>query len=139
MYRTVDCRNEWKTADASRPTIEAKIRQANRISELGAALAAAGYITLDEQARALGLSRRTSRAFLKGSRKDSGLSAATISRMLCSPELPRHARATVWAYVEEKVAGLYGHNKEQLRRFAARFDPSAMIGQATVRERNGDD
>jgi hypothetical protein len=43
--------------------------------------------------------------------------------MLSSPELPPNVRFTILKYVEEKLAGLYGHNKKQLRRFAARFDP----------------
>jgi hypothetical protein len=33
--------------------------------------------------------------------------------------LPPRARATILTYIEEKFAGLYGHNKMQLRRFAA--------------------
>ena len=39
--------------------------------------------------------------------------------MLSSPELPTHVRATILTYVEGKLAGLYGHNKIQLRRLAA--------------------
>ena len=39
--------------------------------------------------------------------------------MLSSPELPTHVRATILMYVEEKLAGLYGHNKAQLSRFKA--------------------
>ena len=99
-----------------------KSRQAIRIKELGAALTADGLVTLDEQARALGLSRSTAWAVLKANHKASGLTAATINRMLSSPELPPRARATILTYIEEKLAGLYGHNKTQLRRFAARFD-----------------
>ena len=86
-------------------------------------LAASGLFTLDEQARALGLSRSTAWAVLKANHKASGLTAATISRMLSLPELPPHVRATILTYVEEKFAALYGHNEEQLRRFAAGFDP----------------
>ena len=94
--------------------------RSTKIKELGAALTASGLFTLDEQARALGLSRSTAWAVLKANHKASGLTAATISRMLSSPELPTHVRATILMYVEEKLAGLYGHNKTQLRRFAAR-------------------
>jgi hypothetical protein len=39
--------------------------------------------------------------------------------MLSSPELPPRARVTILTYIEEKLAGLYGHNKKQLRLFAA--------------------
>jgi hypothetical protein len=66
----------------------------------------------------------TAWTILKGNHKASGLSAAIISRMLSSPALPPLARATLLTYVEEKVAGLYGHNKIQLRRFAQCFYPS---------------
>jgi predicted DNA-binding transcriptional regulator AlpA len=96
-----------------------KTRQTSRIRELGAALAADGLVTLDERARALGLSRSTAWAVLKANHKASGLAAGTINQMLSSPELPPHVRVTILTYVEEKLAGLYGHNKEQLSRFAA--------------------
>ena len=100
---------------------DSKARQAARIRELAAVLAASGFVSLDQQARALGLSRSTTWTVLKANHKASGLSAATISRMLSSPALPQHVRATLLTYVEEKVAGLYGHNKMQLRRFSQCF------------------
>jgi hypothetical protein len=103
---------------------ESKARQSARIRELAAGLAASGFISLDQQARALGLSRSTAWTILKGNHKASGLSAAIISRMLSSPALPPLARATLLTYIEEKLAGLYGHNKIQLRRFAQCFYPS---------------
>ena len=96
-----------------------KARQAIRIKELGTPLAAAGLFTVDEQARALGLSRSSAWAVLKATHKATGLTAATINRMLSSPELPPRVRAAILTYVEEKLAGLYGHNEEQLGRFAA--------------------
>jgi hypothetical protein len=105
--------------------------------ELGGALTASGLVTLDEQARALGLSRSTAWAVLKANHKTSGLAAGTINQMLSSPALPPRARVTILTYVEEKLAGLYGHNKTQLRRFAAGFDPcnrghSLFTGNALV-------
>ena len=99
-----------------------KARQAIRIKEIGAALAADGFVTVDEQARALGLSRSSAWAVLKADHKASGLTVPTINRMLSSPELPPRARVAILTYIEEKLAGLYGHNKRQLRRFAAEFD-----------------
>jgi predicted DNA-binding transcriptional regulator AlpA len=115
--------HEGHNQAAAQPKLKSKIaaiaRQATRIGELGGALVADGVVTLDEQARALGLSRSTAWAVLKANHKASGLAAATISRMLSSPELPPHVRATILTYVEEKLAGLYGHNEEQLGRFAA--------------------
>ena len=96
---------------------ESKARQAIRIRELASALA--GLVTLGEQARALGLSRSSAWTVLKANHKASGLAAGTINQMLSSPALPPRARATILTYIEEKFAGLYGHNKMQLRRFAA--------------------
>jgi predicted DNA-binding transcriptional regulator AlpA len=108
---------------AAQPKLESKIAakawQATRIGELRTALAADGLVILDDQARALGLSRSTAWAVLKANHKASGLAAATINRMLSSPELPPRVRAAILTYVEEKLAGLYGHNEEQLGRFAA--------------------
>jgi hypothetical protein len=98
---------------------EAKARQATRIRELGSALTASGLVTLGEQARALGLSRSSAWAVLKANHKTSGLAAGTINQMLSSQALPARARVTILTYIEEKRAGLYGHNKTQLRRFAA--------------------
>jgi hypothetical protein len=77
--------------------------------------------TVDEQARALGLSRSTAWAVLKANHKATGLAAATINRMFSSPELAPHVRATILTYSEEKLAGHYGHNKKQLSRFKAGF------------------
>ena len=96
-----------------------KARQTIRIKELGASLTASGLVTVGEQARALGLSRSSAWALLKANHKSSGLSAASINRMLSSPELLLHLRVTILTHVDEKLAGLYGHNKMQLRRFAA--------------------
>jgi hypothetical protein len=98
---------------------ENKARQTIRIRELGSALAADGLGTLGEQARALGLSRSTAWTVLKANHKSSGFAAGTINQMLSSPALPPRARVTILTYVDEKLAGLYGHKKVQLRRFAA--------------------
>ena len=95
---------------------EMKARQSCKIRELGDALITAGFLTLDEQARALGLSRSTAWTVLKANHKASGLAAGTINRMLSSPALPPRARATILTYVEEKLAGLYGHNKRSEER-----------------------
>jgi hypothetical protein len=96
-----------------------KVRQATKIREIGSALVGAGIVTLDEQARTLGLSRSTAWTILKGSHKGSGLSATTINRMLASPRLPPLVRAKIREYVEEKTAGLYGDDRICLRRFSA--------------------
>jgi len=92
------------------------------IQRIGDALLAEGFVTLDEQAKALGLSRSTTWTVLRANHKKSGLSAAILSRILKAPLLPGPVRAKVLQYVEEKSAGLHGHNKLQQRRFAARLE-----------------
>ena len=63
--------------------VEMKDRQSRKIRELGDALATAGILTLDQQARVLGLSRRTTWTVLQlGNHKATGLSAAVIRSAL---------------------------------------------------------
>jgi hypothetical protein len=111
---------------------EAKARQVTKIRALGDALTASGLFKLDEQTRALGLSRSSAWAILQANHKASGLTAATINRMLSSPELPPIARTTILTYVEEKLAGLYGHNKEQLSRFKAALLRPIAVTRSTA-------
>jgi hypothetical protein len=94
-----------------------KDRQASKIKELADALVAAGFISLDDQATALGLSRSTTWTILKAKHKNYGLSAALIKRMLDKQDLHSQIRAKIIEYVREKAAGSYGHNHIQLRRF----------------------
>jgi hypothetical protein len=65
-----------------------KARQSSKIRELAEAVISAGFLTLDEQAKALGLSRSTAWTVRKTSHKASGLTASIINRMLAAPELP---------------------------------------------------
>lgn len=94
-----------------------KARQTSKIREIGDALLASGFSTLDEQAKLLGLSRSTVWTLLKANHKNSGLSAAVISRMLSAPQLPALVRAKIIEYTKEKSEGIYGHRKLPLRRF----------------------
>jgi hypothetical protein len=100
-------------------TARMKARQSAKIRELADAIKSAGFLTLDEQAKALGLSRSTAWTIRKASHKASGLSASIINRMLAAPELPPLARTKILEYVEEKAAGLYGGSRSQRRKFAA--------------------
>jgi hypothetical protein len=57
--------------------------------------------------------------------------------MLVSPQLPPLVQLKILEYIEEKAAGLYGHGKTQLRRFAARlsvspFDDHVQTKSATA-------
>ena len=94
-------------------------RHLSKIKELKDALVASGYRTLDQQAWALDLARSTIWTILKTTHKSSGLSAATINRMLRSPKLPLIVQTKILEYIKEKSAGLYGHSELQRRRFIA--------------------
>jgi predicted DNA-binding transcriptional regulator AlpA len=98
-----------------------KTRQARKIRELGDALVLEGFLTLDQQAQALGLCRSTTWTILKADHKASGLSASVINRMLAAARLPPLVRAKMLEYIDEKIAGSYGHSKTQIRRFTARL------------------
>jgi hypothetical protein len=67
------------------PTARMKARQFSKIRELVEAVKSAGFLALDEQAKALGLPRSTAWTIRKASHKASGLSAPIINRMLAAP------------------------------------------------------
>src|SRR5262245_5425767 len=98
-----------------------KARQTAKIRELGDALVAHGLVTLDDQAKALGLSRSTAWTILRATHKSSGLSATVVCRMLSQPHLPPLVRARIAEYIEQKSAGSYGHSPLQRLRFMARL------------------
>jgi hypothetical protein len=100
---------------------ELKAQQSAKIRELRESLVAAGLLTLDDQAEALGLSRSTTWTILKGSHKGSGLSATIVNRILAVPQLSPLVRARVLEYVKEKVAGSYGHGRLSRRNFVTRL------------------
>jgi hypothetical protein len=110
-------------ADHPRPATPAdmKARQARKIRELGTALAASGFHTLDEQAHALGVPRSTAWTILRVHHKGSGLSAGIICRMLKNPRLPARVRTVLMEYVAEKCAGAYGHRNPQRWQFLERL------------------
>jgi hypothetical protein len=100
--------------------VELKARQAAKIRELWESVQTAGFLTVDDQAKALGLSRSTAWTLRKANHKASGLSVSIINRMLSAPHLPPLARAKILEYVQEKADGLYGGSESQRRRFVAR-------------------
>jgi hypothetical protein len=121
--------------DRCRSAAEMKARQTSKIRELGDALVTSGLRTLDEQARALGLPRSTTWTLLASNHKASGLSATVINRMLAAAQVPLLVRARILEYLDEKIAGLYGHSKIQLRRFGARLAPESVVhSQAKLAE-----
>jgi hypothetical protein len=98
-----------------------KARQSQRIRDIRQTLIDAGFVSLDQQAEALGLSRSTTWAVLKGSHKGSGLRAALIARMFASPDLPQATRTILMNYVNEKLQGAYGHSDVQRERFGSQL------------------
>jgi len=98
-----------------------KARQAQKIREIGAALEAAGHLTIQDKAHALGLSRSTTFALLKADHKNSGLTATLVNTILASPKLPETVRMRLLEYVDDKISGRFGHNPIQLRRFVSRL------------------
>jgi hypothetical protein len=115
---------ERSLQESSKPVgAEMKARQAAKIREVGHALVDAGFLTLDEQSKALGLARSTT--ILRASHKGSGLSAAIITRMLLSPQLPPLARQKILEYTTGKLAGLYGGSRMQRRKFFERVRRAA--------------
>ena len=96
---------------------EMKARQSAKIREIGEALCAAGFVTLDKLAVALGLGRSTAWTVLRADHKASGLSAAVLQRMLAGPKLPDAVREKLRQYIAEKSASLHGHCANQRRRF----------------------
>jgi hypothetical protein len=98
---------------------DAKARQSSKIREIGEALITAGFVSLDAQAKALGLPRSTAWTILSAEHKSTGISAKIICRMLSSERLPPLVRAKIMEYAEEKAAGIYGGT--QHRRFASQL------------------
>src|SRR5215471_19967337 len=121
VFRRSAARMQARTQRPLPLTASMKTRQSSKIRELAEAVKSAGLLTLDEQAKALGLSRSTAWTILTASHKASGLSASIINRMLVAPELPPVVRTKILEYVEEKAAGLYGGSRSQRRKFAARL------------------
>jgi predicted DNA-binding transcriptional regulator AlpA len=122
-------RNQWPP-----PRFESLMRRQQRqsckIAEIKITLMREGYLTLTAQAEALGLGRSTTWTILRANHKASGLSASVIARMLNAPQLPPSVRKKILEYVEEKRAGLYGHNKRQTERFNAGLVMSRKFGRA---------
>jgi hypothetical protein len=98
-----------------------KARQSSKIREIGNALITAGIISLDAQAKALGLPRSTAWTILSAEHKGTGISARIICRMLNSEPLPPLVRAKIVEYAKEKAAGIYGGTEMQHRRFASKL------------------
>ena len=99
--------------------MRARELHAAKIRQIVEALVEGGYLSLDEQADLLGLSRSTMWTIIHRNRS---LSGTVIKRMLAQPRLPAAARAKIMEYVDDKSAGIYGHSPIKVRRFLEVLD-----------------
>ena len=72
------------------------------VQHIADALVRAGYASLDEQAKALGIHRATAWTIIKAKHKLGYLNAKTAERMLANPELPPCIRDVLQRYVVER-------------------------------------
>ena len=105
----------------------ARIQQRRKIEEIGRTLVECGFVALEEQAYALGLSRSTAWTVIRATHKTSGLSAMTINRMLATDHLPLPVRLKVLEYIAEKMSGVYGDQEKRLKAFASKISPVHML------------
>jgi hypothetical protein len=73
-----------------------------RLRKIGEALTAAGYETLDEQAKALGVKRSTAWYIVNGKNKRDRLSEKTTKRILANSHTPPSVRAIIRQYLAER-------------------------------------
>ena len=92
-----------------------------KMREIAECLRRCGRVTVDSQAKALGVSRSTAWAMLSGRYKVSGISARVVKQILSSQDLPPEVRVKVIEYVADKVSGKFGCNPTRLRRFRSRM------------------
>jgi hypothetical protein len=100
---------------------EMRARQSAKLREIGNALITAGFTTVEQQAKVLGLSRSTTWTITGGLHKCSGLSVGVLRRILAMSQLPPSVRTAINEYIKDKIAGTYGHDEKQLRKFAGRL------------------
>jgi len=72
------------------------------VQHIADALVRAGYVSLDEQAKALGIHRATAWTIIKTKHKLGYLNATTTERMLANAELPQCIRDVLQRYVAER-------------------------------------
>jgi hypothetical protein len=111
----------WRAGSRAISLADVKARQASKIREIGEALITTGFVSLDAQAKILGLPRSTAWRILSAEHKGTGISARIICRMLNSEPLPPLVRAKIVEYAKEKAAGIYGGTETQHRRFTSKL------------------
>jgi hypothetical protein len=84
----------------------ARGKYTTKIQHIADALVAAGYTSLDEQAKALGIHRATAWTIIKTKHKLDRLNTGTTERMLANLGLPPSVRIVVLRYLTERSNGL---------------------------------
>ena len=74
------------------------------IQHIADALVAAGFTSLDKQAKALGIHRATAWTIVRTKHKLGRLNLKTTERILANPELPPRVRSVVEQYLAERPA-----------------------------------
>jgi hypothetical protein len=82
------------------------LRRTTPIQQVADALVAAGYTSLDAQAKALGLNRSTAWTIIKTKHKLGRLNANTTKRILANPDTPPSVRAVIQKYLVERFNAL---------------------------------
>ncbi len=96
------------------------------LQQIGAALIACGYTSLDAQAQALGISRSTAWTIVKSKHKVGRISVRVMIQMLSNPELPPRVREAVERY----AAATETLSKERGRALAVR--PTAPLSRLSA-------
>src|SRR5262245_15267532 len=86
----------------------------NELERISEALISCGYTSLDEQAKALGVSRSTAWTITKNKHKLGRLSARTINRILLNPQTPANVRQVIQQYIAKRCAVIQGKRKLRL-------------------------
>jgi hypothetical protein len=82
------------------------VRRTTPIEHIADALVAAGYTSLDKQAKALGIHRATAWTIIKKKHKLGRLNPDTTNRMLANRELPPSVRIVIEQYLVERFDAL---------------------------------
>ena len=120
---------EQSERGGSRPSLSARlesvrylnsseVRRTTPVQHIADALVAAGYSSLDDQAKALGVHRSTAWTIIKTKHKLGHLNAKTTERMLANPELPPCIRDVLQRYAQPKDHLLGRRPKRRIRQAA---------------------
>ena len=72
------------------------------LHNISEALIAAGFVSLDEQAKALGVHRATAWTIIKHKHKLGRLQRETVGRILANPSTPQSVRSVIEQYAAER-------------------------------------